>query len=86
MAWGLFPLLFAQRGLWLVQIGSLVALYPLVWAVGQVGTGTLSDRIGGKGLIAGGLALQAVSLALIAVGQGVASWAIGRSASVLGPP
>ena len=77
MAWGLFPLFFAQRGLSLVQIGSLVALYPLVWALGQVGTGALSDRIGRKGLIAGGLAVQAVSLAVIAVGQGFAVWAIG---------
>src|SRR5438132_560723 len=77
MAWGLFPLFFAQRGLSLVQIGSLVALYPLVWALCQVGTGALSDLIGRKGLIAGGLAVQAVSLAVIAVGQGFAVWAIG---------
>src|SRR3989442_4797365 len=78
MAWGLFPLFFARRhGLSLVGIGILVALYPLVWGVGQLGTGALSDRIGRKGLIAGGLAVQAVSLAVIAIGQGFAIWAIG---------
>jgi MFS family permease len=77
MAWGLFPLFFARHGLSLVQIGALVALYPLVWAVGQVGTGALSDRVGRKPLIAGGLAIQAVALALIAIGQGFAIWAIG---------
>jgi MFS family permease len=77
MAWGLFPLFFARHGLSLVQIGALVALYPLVWAVGQVGTGALSDRVGRKRLIAGGLAIQAVSLALIAIGRGFAIWAIG---------
>jgi MFS family permease len=77
MAWGLFPLFFARHGLSLVQIGALVALYPLVWAVGQVGTGALSDRVGRKRLIAGGLAIQAVALALIAIGQGFAIWAIG---------
>src|SRR5713226_4842658 len=30
MAWGLFPLFFARHGLSLVEIGGLVALYPLV--------------------------------------------------------
>jgi MFS family permease len=77
MAWGLFPLFFARHGLSLVGIGVLVALYPLVWGVGQLGTGALSDRIGRKGLIAGGLVVQAVSLAVIARGQGFAIWALG---------
>jgi MFS family permease len=77
MAWGLFPLLFARHGLSLVGIGVLVALYPFVWGVGQLGTGALSDRIGRKGLIAAGLAMQAVSLGVIASGEGFAIWAIG---------
>ena len=77
MAWGLFPLFFARHGLSLVGIGILVALYPLVWGVGQLGTGALSDRIGRKGLIAGGLLVQAGSLAVIATGQGFAIWALG---------
>src|SRR5437660_12228443 len=84
MAWGLFPLFFAQRGLSLLQIGALVALYPLVWAAGQVGTGALSDRLGRKGLIASGLAVQAASLAVIAVGQGFTTWAIGAIGLGLG--
>ena len=77
MAWGLFPLFFARHGLPLVEIGVLVALYPLVWGVGQLGTGALSDRVGRKRLIAGGLAVQAASLAAIAMGEGFAIWAIG---------
>jgi MFS family permease len=77
MAWGLFPLFFARHGLSLVGIGVLVALYPLVWGVGQLGTGALSDRVGRKRLIAGGLAVQAASLAVIALGEGFAIWAIG---------
>jgi MFS family permease len=77
MAWGLFPLFFARHGLSLTGIGVLVALYPLVWGVGQLGTGALSDRIGRKGLIAGGLVVQAVSLAVIAIGQGFAIWVLG---------
>jgi MFS family permease len=77
MAWGLFPLLFARHGLSLSAIGALVALYPLVWGVGQLGTGALSDHVGRKRLIAGGLAVQAASLAVIAMGNAFAIWAIG---------
>jgi MFS family permease len=77
MAWGLFPLLFATRGLSVAAIGVLVALYPLVWGVGQLVTGALSDRVGRKALIVGGLGVQAAALALIAAGQTFAIWAIG---------
>ena len=77
MAWGLFPLLFAGRGLSLAAIGLLVALYPLVWAVGQLITGAYSDRVGRKWLIVGGLAVQAASLAVIATGQSFSVWALG---------
>lgn len=37
--------------------------YVLVWGVGQLATGALSDHVGRKRLIAGGLAVQAASLA-----------------------
>ena len=77
MAWGVFPLLFARHGLSLSAIGALVALYPFVWGVGQLGTGALSDRIGRKGLIAGGLGLQAAALGVIAIGQSFGIWAVG---------
>src|SRR5262249_15677076 len=36
LAWGLFPILFADRGLTISQIGILVALYPAVWGAGQL--------------------------------------------------
>ncbi len=77
MAWGLFPLFFARHGLAPAAIGALVALYPLVWGVGQLATGALSDHVGRKRLIAGGLAVQAASLAVIAMGDAFAIWAIG---------
>jgi MFS family permease len=76
LAWGLFPLLFAARGLSLAQIGALAALYPAVWGLGQLFTGAASDRIGRKWLIAAGMWLQAVALGLVAVGSGGAVWAV----------
>src|SRR5438270_8457529 len=66
LAWGVFPLYFADAGLSLRSIGMLAALYPLVWGLGQLATGVISDRLGRKPLIAGGMMLQAVALAEIA--------------------
>ena len=77
MAWGLFPILFARSGLTLAMIGVLVAIYPAVWGVGQLITGALSDRLGRKWLIAGGMWVQAAAIALIASTAGVGPWVTG---------
>lgn len=70
MSWGIFPLYFASKGLPLEGIGLLKFVYPLIWSVLQLATGPLSDRIDRSKLIAWGMAVQAVGLALIAlVGQ-----------------
>ena len=80
LAWGLLPLYFAAAGLSVGRIGILAALYPLVWGLGQLVTGGLSDRVGRKPLIAGGMLVQAVALALFAATEGFRIWA---AASVL---
>ena len=67
MAWGLFPLLFAAKGMTLTQIGLLTAAYPAVWGVSQVFTGAASDKVGRKGLIVGGMWLQAAGIGVTAV-------------------
>jgi MFS family permease len=74
LAWGLFPLFFAAAGLSLRQIAVLAFIYPATWGVVQLGTGALSDLWGRKRLIAGGMLLQAVALAAIAVWRGFAPW------------
>jgi len=76
LAWGLFPLLFARHGLPVGQIGLLAALYPAVWGVGQLATGPLSDRIGRKRLIVGGMWVQAAALAGFAMTTSFAPWAL----------
>ena len=76
LAWGLFPVLFAAAGLSVARIGILAALYPLVWGVGQLVTGGLSDRVGRKWLIAGGMGVQAVGLAVVAAGHTFGVWAV----------
>ncbi|GAB5077240.1 MFS transporter [Arthrobacter sp. AD-310] len=74
LAWGLFPVLFAAAGLGIERIGILAAAYPAVWGAGQLVTGPLSDRIGRKPLIAGGMLVQAAALALVAIGQDFGTW------------
>ena len=82
LAWGLFPLFFADAGLSVGRIGVLAALYPAVWGVGQLVTGALSDRVGRKPLISGGMLTQAAAIGWIAAATGFWSWALG--AAVLG--
>jgi MFS family permease len=82
MAWGLLPLYYAGAGLSIAQIGVLAAAYPAVWAVGQIGTGALSDRIGRKPLIVVGMLLQAAAIGVIAAGSSFAVWLV--AALVLG--
>jgi MFS family permease len=77
MAWGLFPLFFAGAGMSLEEIGWLAAIYPGVWGVGQLATGALSDRVGRKWLIAGGMWVQAAGIAIVVVLRGFAGFAGG---------
>jgi MFS family permease len=77
LAWGIFPLYFARSNLSVSRIGVLAALYPAVWGLGQLVTGALSDRVGRKWLIAGGMWLQALAIGFIAAVHGFWPWALG---------
>ena len=74
MVWGLLPLFLAGFGLSVERIGLLAATYPGVWGVTQLFTGALSDRIGRKGLIAGGMWVQAAGIALLVWGGSFPFW------------
>jgi MFS family permease len=80
LAWGLFPIYFANAGLSVARIGVLAAIYPAVWGLGQLITGGLSDRIGRKPLIAGGMILQGVAIALVAATSTTTPWTIAVAA------
>jgi MFS family permease len=80
LAWGLLPIFFADAGLSVGRIGVLAALYPAVWGLGQLITGGLSDRIGRKPLIVGGMLTQAAAIGWIAASTGFGPWALGAIA------
>ena len=64
LTWGVFPLLFTDHGLGLAAVGVIKGLYPLLWGLGQIPTGHLSDRIGRKPLIVAGMLIQAGAFVL----------------------
>ncbi len=76
LAWGLLPLFFAAGGLGIAQIGLLAGIYPGVWGIAQLITGALSDRLGRKGMIVGGMMLQGVAIGLLPLTRGFAWWAV----------
>jgi MFS family permease len=77
MAWGLLPFVFAAAQMSLQQIGTLAAIYPATWGVAQLATGALSDRIGRKWLIATGMWVQAIGLAVISASSAFGGFAAG---------
>jgi MFS family permease len=79
MAWGLFPLFYAAMGLSLERIGWLAAIYPAVWGVGQLFTGALSDHLGRKWLIAAGMWVQAVGIAVVVMSVKLSGFAAGAA-------
>lgn len=58
MSWGVFPLLFMSMGVGLEGVGWIKAVYPVVWGVGQIVTGPLTDKWGRKPLIVWGMFVQ----------------------------
>ncbi|MFF9481853.1 MFS transporter [Streptomyces sp. NPDC014733] len=64
LTWGVFPLLFTDHGLGLAAVGLIKGLYPILWGLGQIPTGHLSDRIGRKPLIVTGMFVQAAGFVL----------------------
>ncbi len=70
LAWGLTPLYLTAHGASVSQIAIVAATYPLVWGLGQLATGWISDYVGRKPLITAGMLVQAVALTLLVAGGG----------------
>jgi len=79
MVWGLIPVFLAARGVALDRIGVVTATYPLVWGMGQLVTGALSDRWGRKWMIAGGMWVQAVGIAGFVMSRSFWPWMAGAT-------
>jgi len=76
VTWGLLPPLAVQRGSTVQEAALLGGTCLAVWGASQIGTGPLSDRVGRVPLIAGGLWLQALGIALLEVLTDACGWAL----------
>jgi MFS family permease len=83
LAWGLAPLYLAAQGASVREIAVVAAVYPVVWGLGQLLTGWLSDHVGRKPLITAGMLVQAGALAVLVAGDGTFSPAL-VAAALLG--
>jgi MFS family permease len=79
MAWGLFPLFFSAARMNLEQIGTLAAVYPATWGMAQLFTGAWSDRVGRKWLIASGMWVQAIGIAVVVLSSAFVGFALGAA-------
>lgn len=64
MVWGILPMLLSAQGFSLSEIGTIAAVYPAVWGLGQLFTGRMADRYRKKRLLFAGMVLQAFALFL----------------------
>jgi len=62
MIWGILPVLLAQRGFGIGTIGIITATYPIVWGLGQLITGKLSDIYCKKNLLFWGMFLHGLAI------------------------
>ncbi|HLG37117.1 MAG TPA: MFS transporter, partial [Nitrososphaera sp.] len=79
VSWGLFTLYFASFQLNVNEIGFLKSLHPAIWGILQLGTGSLSDRVGRKSLIYSGMIIQAAGIWVVLFASNTLGWIAGMS-------
>ncbi len=84
MSWGIYPLFFSSYGLGIAAIGVIKAVYPMVWGILQPVTGPLSDKIGRKRLIVGGMLVQSVGIWMTALLPTYSWWIVAAVIQGLG--
>lgn len=82
MAWGLFPILLAQKHFSISEIAIFTAVYPAVWGIGQLFTGKMSDHFCKKSMLFWGMFLQGIALLLFVFASSFTHYII--LASILG--
>lgn len=84
LMWIVLPVYLVQHGVVLRDVGWAPGLYAMTWGCSQLITGPLSDRVGRKPLIVGGMLLCTAGVALLPIMQEIAWWGACASATGLG--
>ncbi|NNM81360.1 MAG: MFS transporter [Burkholderiales bacterium] len=74
LLWVLFPAFLHEKGLDLVEIGWITAVYGLTWGASQLFTGALSDRVGRKKPIVAGLWILGIGVSAVTLVEGITAW------------
>jgi MFS family permease len=82
LVWVILPVYLTSKGASLTQMGWIVGVYGFVWGGSQLVTGRLSDHVGRFWPSVLGMWICGAGVALIAVGDSVAWWAL--SAGIAG--
>ncbi|MBK7762776.1 MAG: MFS transporter [Bacteroidetes bacterium] len=69
MIWGLLPIVLLSYHFDAKQIGIIAAVYPMVWGIGQLFTGKLSDIYPKKTLLFWGMFIQGLAIISIPYGK-----------------
>ena len=67
--WGIFPIFLALKGFNLIEIARIVAIYPMVWGLGQLITGKLADHLNKRNMLFFGMFLQGIALIAFIIAQ-----------------
>jgi len=67
MIWGLLPILLFQQQFESTAIGIIAAIYPTVWGIGQLFTGSMADKFANKKILFWGMLLQGVAILLLII-------------------
>ena len=65
MIWGLLPIILISMNYNVQQIGMITSIYPIVWGIGQLFTGKMSDIYSKKKMLFWGMLLQGIAIIFI---------------------
>lgn len=65
MIWGLLPILLLAQNYSNESIGTIAAIYPIVWGIGQLFTGKMADHFPKKSMLFWGMLVQGLAIMML---------------------